>query len=94
MAPLWIAVHGTILPDRRSTLLEVDWNQSPHVHCVDIDWIEASTLEPTADRPRPKTFGLAAIGIGTEPRDGAIVGLPPPPAANSARDSRSESISA
>jgi glycosyltransferase involved in cell wall biosynthesis len=43
--PLFAMFHDSFNPDCRSGMLEVDWNQSPYLHWVDIDFVPGRIVE-------------------------------------------------
>lgn len=58
--PLFIVIHDSFMPNCRKGILEADWNSSPYVHLVEVDFIPGRFNSDSAHKSyRKMTCGLA-----------------------------------
>ena len=66
-----IVMHNSFLPQVRRALLNVNWQQSPHVHYVDIDYVQGAYV-PMEYGACKLIGGLAVALLKPEPRTEAL----------------------
>ena len=63
-----IVVHDSFMPQVRRAMLNVDWQANPHVHYVEIDYVQGAYL-PAEYGACKMTGGLAVVLLKPEIRD-------------------------
>lgn len=70
--PLWIMMHDSINPGCRAGMLDVDWNASPWVHYVELDFITGRVIEHGGLATGELWGGLGLACMLPEPRQGTL----------------------
>ncbi len=71
---LIVAMHDSFNPDCRQGMLDADWNRSPYVKWVDLDFIPGRMIETEGDSAAGQLWGgLAAAYFSPSIRNGDLV---------------------
>jgi len=70
--PLFIMMHDSFNPGCRSGILEADWNKSPYVKWVDVDYIPGRIIENGSTSNGELWGGLALVYFDPVVRNGSL----------------------
>jgi len=70
--PLFVMMHDSFNPERRRGMLEVDWEKSPYVQWVDIDFIPGRLIDDVGPTSGGMWGGLALAYLKPTARQGPL----------------------
>jgi hypothetical protein len=70
--PMFLIVHGSFHPECRRSLSAADWEGSPFVHFIDLDWVPGRLVEHAGEDHSEMRGGLAVAYLLPVPRLGRL----------------------